>query len=82
MVDRVRAVAQAGKARQVLTPVLTSGSGWITAQTAVRSRDRRNRMTFTSGSSGRRDASRIGEDVARDTKAVLELLKSAVRFMR
>jgi hypothetical protein len=26
--------------------------------------------------------SRIGEDVARHTKAVLELLKSAVRFMR
>jgi hypothetical protein len=26
--------------------------------------------------------SRIGEDVARDTKVVLELLKSAVRLMR
>jgi hypothetical protein len=26
--------------------------------------------------------SRVGEDVVRDTKAVLELLKSAVRLMR
>jgi hypothetical protein len=61
-------------------------------QGTIRSRPSRSAGTRTAAAARRRRSledlfldeamSRIGEDVARDTTAVLELLKSAVRLMR